>query len=434
MIMYKRRKFIYQATGLISSPFLTQILGCTSTKIVSKPLLKKVIGSVVIVGGGFAGATAAKYLQQWGEGLIRVVIIEKNDFFYSCPMSNMVLSGSKNIGFIKHSYDGLKKRGIEVIKDEAISIDPVKLSVITRTGRTFSAEKLIISPGVDFDYKKINGLSKKARKRVLHGWTAGAQTVALRAQINSISNGGVFIISVPESPYRCPPGPYERACQIANYFKKYKPRSKVLVLDANADVQSKKEFFISAWDSLYKNIVEYVPNMEINELDLKSRTLTTQFGDKVKGDVLNVIPPNMAGKIAHSAELITTNGRWCDINWLNLESKKFKNIHVLGDATLATEKMPKSAHMANQHGKVVAAAIVEYFNGKSPNPRKMINTCYSFVDEFSAIHVARVYDYHKGLKTMVPNMKAGGFSLKPSKVEGRHAYAWAKNIWSDTFQ
>lgn len=432
--MNKRRKFIYQFTGLISSPFIFQILGCSTTEIISKPIVKKVIGSVVIVGGGFAGATAAKYLHKWGNGSINVTIIEKNDFFYSCPMSNLVLSGSKNIRYLKHSYDNLKKRGIRVIKDEVISIDPVKLSANTLTGSTLSADKLIISPGVDFEYDKIEGLTLRARKRVLHGWRGVAQTAALRLQISSISNGGVFIISVPKSPYRCPPGPYERACQIANYFKKYKPRSKVLVLDANADVQSKKVFFMSSWNSQYKNIVEYVPNMEISEVDLKSRTLITQFGDKVSGEVLNVIPPNTAGKIAHTAGLVTTNNKWCDVNWLNLESKQFKNIHILGDSTLATEKMPKSAHMANQHGKVVASAIVEYFRGRNPIPSKMINTCYSFVDESSAIHVARVYDYDQDLKTMVPNMQAGGLSSKPTKLQGRYAFAWAENIWTDTFQ
>lgn len=432
--MNKRRKFIYQSAGLVSIPLISQILGCSTPQVISKPTNKKVIGSVVIVGGGFAGATAAKYMHKWGEGLIKVVIIEKNDIFYSCPMSNMVLSGAKNIGYIKQSYESLQRRGILVIKDEAISIDPVKLSVKTLTGRTLSADKLIISPGVDFDYDKIEGLTRKARKRVLHGWKAGAQTVALRSQIHSISNGGVMIISVPKSPYRCPPGPYERACQVANYFKQQKPRSKILVLDANSDVQSKKSFFMSSWDTMYKNIVEYVPDMEISELDYKSRTLITHFGDKVKGEVLNVIPPNTAGKVAHSAGLVTTNDRWCDVNWLNLESKKFKNIHILGDATLATEQMPKSAHIANQHGKVVASAIVEYFSGRNPIPSKMINTCYSFIDKSSAIHVARVYDYDSDSKTMVPNISAGGLSLKPSIVEGRHAFAWAENIWNDTFQ
>jgi sulfite dehydrogenase len=347
-------------------------------------------------------------------------------------MSNMVLGGSRDIGFITHSYEGLKKRGIRVIKDVAVSIDPVKLSVSTLTGITFSADKLIISPGIDFDYKSIEGFTKQARKRVLHGWKAGPQTLALKSQINSISNGGVFIISIPKSPYRCPPGPYERACQVANYFKRHKPKSKVLLLDANPDVQSKKNFFISSWNTLYKNNVEYVPNTEINELDLKSSTLITQFGDRIKGEILNVIPPNTAGKIAHSAGLVTTNDRWCDVDWLTLESKMYKNIHILGDATLATENMPKSAHMANQHGKVVAAAIIDHFNGRSPMKSKMINTCYSFIDEFSAIHVARVYDYDNNLKTMVPNMRAGGLSREPSRVEGHHALSWAKNIWNDT--
>lgn len=430
--MKNRRKFFLQASGLVTFPFVSQMIGCSSTKILSVAQLKKPIGSVLIVGGGFAGATAAKYLHEWGEGRINITLIEKNSFFYSCPMSNLVLGGSRDIRFITHTYEGLKRRGIKVVKDEVTSVDPVKLSLLTRTGLSFKADKLIISPGIDFDYQSIEGLTPKTRKRVLHGWTAGPQTVALKSQINSISNGGVFIISIPKSPYRCPPGPYERACQVANFFKSHKSKSKVLILDANADVQSKKDFFISSWEKLYKNYVEYVPNMEISGVDLRTRTLFSQFGDKIKGEVLNVIPPNTAGKIARSAGLITTNNKWCDVEWLNLESKKYKNLHILGDATLATAKMPKSGHIANQHGKVVAAAIVEYFNGRVASPSRMINTCYSFVDEFSAIHVSRVYDYDKNLKTMVPNLRAGGLSSKPTTVEGHHAVSWAKNIWSDT--
>ena len=430
--MNKKRNFIFRSAGLLALPFISNLAGCTSANVVSKPTLKKNLGSVVIIGGGFGGSTAAKYLHEWGNGSIKITLIEKNNHFYSCPMSNMVLGGARDISFITHSYDGLKKRGINVVRDEVMSVDPVSLTVSTKTGLEFSSDKLIVSPGISFDYDSIVGFSLKARKRVLHGWKAGPQTLALKSQIRSISDGGVLIISIPKSPYRCPPGPYERACQIANFFKNYKPKSKVIILDANSEVQSKKSFFISAWDELYKNQIEYVPNMEISELDLKSRMLITHFGDRISGEVLNVIPPNTAGKIAHTAGLITTNNRWCDVDWLTLESKKFKNIHILGDATLSTENMPKSAHIANQHGKVVAAAIVEYFSGGTPMPSRMINTCYSFIDKFSAIHVARVYDYDKKLKTMVPNIKAGGLSSEPSKVEGKHAVSWAENIWSDS--
>ncbi|OUW05131.1 MAG: flavocytochrome C [Betaproteobacteria bacterium TMED156] len=430
--MLNRRNFLIKSSGIIALPTLPTLVGCYSVEKPKKIPKKNLVGSVVVIGGGFGGATAAKYLSLWSRGRIEITLIEKNQFFYSCPMSNLVLGGHKDIDFITHNYQGLIQRGIKVIRDEVVSIDPVNLSIRTRTGRSFSADKLIVSPGIEFEYENIEGLSLRARKRVLHAWRAGPQTLALKSQINTMPDGGVFVISVPRAPYRCPPGPYERACQVAHYFKLNKPRSKVLILDANPQIQSKKKLFISAWDNLYKNIIEYIPNVEINELDLGSKTLISLFGDRVKGDVLNVIPPNRAGEIAKSTGLITTNNKWCDVNWLTLESVKFKNIHILGDSTLATEKMPKSGHMANQHGKVVAYAIIKYFDGTSPNPSKMINTCYSFVNNNSAVHVARVYDYDEKLKTMLPNLNAGGLSDTGSFIEGKHAFSWAKSIWADT--
>ncbi len=430
--MKNRRKFFLNSSAIFTFPILSQLLGCTSTKKIPSIKSQNTIGRVVIVGGGFGGATAAKYLSVWGNGSIKITLIEKSNLFYSCPMSNLVLGGSKDLKFITHSYDGLISRGVDVIRDEVISIDPAKLSVTTRKGKIFSGDKVIVAPGIDFDYKSIDGFTPKARKRVLHGWKAGPQTIALKTQINSMADGDVLIISIPKSPYRCPPGPYERACLVGSYFKNRKPKSKILLLDANPDVQSKKNFFISAWEKIYKNNIEYVPNMEISELDFKSRTLISQFGDRIKGDVLNVIPPNTSGKIAHLADLVTTNNKWCDVDWLNLESKKHRNIHILGDATLATAQMPKSAHIANQHGKVVAASIIEHFNGRKNEPSKMINTCYSFVDRFSAVRISRVYGYNKKLKTMLPNMSAGGLSSPPSTLEGSHAISWAKSIWADT--
>ncbi len=424
------RRFFLKNSALFL-PIMGGVYGC-STPIKKNFSIKKNIGSVVIVGGGFSGATLAKYLSIWSNGAVKVTLIEKNKFFYSCPMSNLVLGGVKRINFLKHNFDNLVKRGINVVNDEVVFIDPEKKILTTRTGLTFRSDKIVVSPGIDFRHHEIDGLTLSAQRRVLHGWTAGAQTMALRAQLMSMADGDVFIISVPPAPYRCPPGPYERACQVANYFKKHKPRSKVVILDANADIQSKKSLFLNVWKSLYKNIIEYIPNTEISAISLKEKMLISQFGDKIKGDVLNLISPNQSGSIARMAGLVTDNDRWCRVNWKSFESVNYPDIHVLGDSTLSSSKMPKSAHMANQHGKVAALAIINQLSGNELLSYKMINACYSFIDPKKAVHVSRVYAYDNLKKTVIPLPNAGGLSEKPSIQEGHHALAWAENIWADT--
>jgi sulfide dehydrogenase [flavocytochrome c] flavoprotein chain len=244
-------------------------------------------------------------------------------------------------------------------------------------------------------------------------------------------DGGVFVISIPRSPYRCPPGPYERACQAAFYFKQSKPRSKVIILDANEDVVSKPALFKAAWNDLYKGIIEYRNNSEVKALDARAMTVRTDF-DTITGDVLNVLPPMRAGDIARSAGLMTGNTRWCGVDWLTMESLAHKGIHVLGDATLSAPAMPKSGHMANNHGKLAAAAITELMNGRAPNPQPVIaNTCYSFVSDKEVIHVASVHRYDSAQKTLTVVPGASGVSSGRSEVEGAYAWAWAQNIWSD---
>jgi sulfite dehydrogenase len=255
--------------------------------------------------------------------------------------------------------------------------------------------------------------------------------VALRAQLEAMADGGTYILSIPKAPYRCPPGPYERACQVASYFKQAKPKSKVLVLDGNADIQSKKGLFTKAWNELYPGMITYTPNMVVSEVDVKNKTLITEVGDRVRGDVLNVVPEQKAGNLASAAGLVNVNNRWCGVDWTTLESTVHKNIHVLGDATASAPAMPKSGHMANQHGKAAAAAIVEIMNGRQPMALTMANTCYSFVDAANVVHVASVHAYDAGQKTMVSVKGAGGLSSVASEVEGKYALAWARNIWAD---
>jgi sulfite dehydrogenase len=270
----------------------------------------------------------------------------------------------------------------------------------------------------------------EARARVPHAWKAGPETLALRRQLEAMRDGGVFAIHVPTVPFRCPPGPYERVCQVADYFKHFKPRSKIIVLDSNPDLVSKRSLFLAAWNGLYKGMVDYRPNSELEDVDVKDMTLRLVF-DKVKADVLNVIPPQRAGDIARLTGLIAGNQHWCPVDWLTCESV-VQGVHVLGDATLAASGMPKSATMANQHAKVCVAAVIALLKGEPVNPHPMMmNTCYSFVDAKSAMHVASVHAYDAEHRTMVPVRGAGGLSDRASELEGTYAWGWARNIWSE---
>ena len=424
---YSRRDFI-RSGGAGATVGMVALAGCSSV-----PVAKKAAGRVVVIGAGYAGATAAKYIRMWAPH-IDVTMIEPNELFISCPISNLVLNGSKTLAEISASYGALRsKYGINFIRDSAVAIDVAKQQVRVANGKDpISYDRLIVAPGVQFVYDGIAGLKDPAaQETVLHAWKAGPQTIALRKQLEAMRDGGVFAIHIPKAPYRCPPGPYERACLVADYFKKSKPKSKVLILDSNEDVVSKKPLFTKIWKELYSNMIEYRPNSELVDVDAVSKTIKLTFDD-VKADVLNVLPPMKAGKIAENAGLITANNRWCEVDFLTYESKVAKNIHILGDAILAAPAMPKSGHMANGHGKNCAAAIVALIKNQPVNAAPMLtNTCYSFVTDKEVIHIASVHRYDETKKTMVTVEGSGGLSAAASEQEGVYAMAWAKNIWAD---
>lgn len=388
-------------------------------------------GHVVVVGGGFAGATAAKYLRLWSPD-IRVTLVERNADLVSCPMSNRVLAGMAELSDLTRGYGGLVRYGVEVVRGEVTGIDPAARRVFLAGDRQIGYDRLVMAPGVDLDYGAIAGLREEsAREAVLHAWKAGPQTVALRRQLEAMPDGGVFVLTVPKAPYRCPPGPYERACQVAWYLSRHKPRSKVIILDANDKVVSKELLFKAAWNEIYPGMVEHVPNSELVDVDVATLTAKLQF-DEVKADVLNVVPPMKAGLVAERAGLITTNGRWCAVDFLTYESTVAPGVHVLGDAILAAPLMPKSAHMANQQAKVCAAALVELLHGGRLNPEPVVNnTCYSFVTGADVIHIASVHRYDADKKTMLVVPGSGGLSVAPNELEGRYAEAWSRNILAD---
>ncbi|HSF22049.1 MAG TPA: NAD(P)/FAD-dependent oxidoreductase [Burkholderiales bacterium] len=388
-------------------------------------------GRVVVIGGGYGGATAARYLKIWAPD-VDVTVVERSDVFVSCPISNLVLGGNTQLSNITMGYEALSSRGVNLVRDEAVTVDAGARQVRLASGKTLSYDRLIVSPGIDFNYDSIPGLkSMDAQNRVLHAWKAGPQTAALRKQLEAMRDGGVFVFQFPMMPYRCPPGPYERVCQVADYFKKSKPKSKIIVLDANPDIVSKKGLFLAAWNGMYKGMIDYRPNSELQDVDVKGMAVKLTF-DSVKGDVLNVVPPHGAGTIARQAGLITANQRWCGVDWLTMESVAVKGVHVLGDATLSAPAMPKSASMANQHGKICAAAVIALLKGEPVHQEPAImNTCYSFVDGRSAMHVTSIHQYDKAQKTLVPVKGAGGVSTASSEIEGGYAWGWARNIWAD---
>ena len=391
---------------------------------------KPPMGRVVVIGGGYAGATAAKYLRLWSLGAIEVIMVEANQQFVSCPLSNLVLGGSKTIHDLTFGYDALKaNHGIKWLQDTVTAIDSGAKKVSMLRGE-LSYDRLIVAPGIDFNYDELPMLaSAEAQLQVPHAWKAGWQTVNLRKQLEAMPDGGVFVMNVPKAPYRCPPGPYERACQVASYLKVHKPKSKIIVLDANAEIISKKGLFTKVFKETYAGIIDYRPDHSIKGVDLATKTVITDF-DKISADVLNVIPPQRAGKIAQIAALTEKDYPWCEVNFLSYESKLVEHVHVLGDSVAAG--LPKSAHMATNQAKVCANAIVQLMAGQAPDPAPVFaNTCYSFVSDTSAMHVANVYRYDVGKKMMI-SAEGGGVSISPSEKEAVYATAWAQNIWADT--
>lgn len=389
---------------------------------------------VVVIGGGFGGAIAAKYIKQL-DPQIEVTLIERNKNYVSCPFSNEVLSGERDISTLTFGYQGLAARGINVIHDEATAIDPVKKTVSIRNGKALEYDRLVVSPGIQFDWKAIEGCSPEMEKTMPHAWKAGENTLLLRKQLEAMKDGGTAIIVVPPAPIRCPPGPYERAAQMCAYFTHHKPKSKVLILDAN-DMMSKRPLFEQAWATLYPGMVTWTPKSNFGKVvrvDQKTRTLVTEF-DSYTSEVINFIPPHKAGPIAHIAGL-TNEAGWCPVDSVTMESTKHKGIHVIGDASLAGD-MPKSAHSAGSQAKATAAAIVAMINGQPAPMPYYVNTCYSLVSPDWGFSVAGLYKAEGGKIAAIP----GSVVISPTNVapftrkeEAVFGLSWLANITAEAF-
>jgi sulfide dehydrogenase [flavocytochrome c] flavoprotein subunit len=390
---------------------------------------------VVVVGGGYGGTIAAKYLRMLDPS-IRVTLIEKSDVNVSCPLSNEVLAGERDVKSLTFDYRGLSRRGIAVVQDEILEIDPAQGFVRGTSGGRYNYDKLVVAPGIAFRFDAIEGMSEEvANKTIPHAWKAGPQTLLLRKQLEAMPDGGVCAIVAPPNPFRCPPGPYERAAQIALYFKHHKPKSKVLILDAK-DAFSKQGLFRAGWAEHYGDMIQWVSGAEggiVEAIDPKTRTLTGSV-EEFKADVVNLIPHQKAGVLAEKAGLTNETG-WCPVNQQTFESSLHPNVYVIGDAAIAGA-MPKSGYSANSQGKVCAAAIVAAVNGQAAPVPSYVNTCYSIIAPDHGISVAGVYQLQDG--KIVEVQGAGGLSpadadARTRAVEVKFAIGWFRNITADMF-
>jgi NADPH-dependent 2,4-dienoyl-CoA reductase/sulfur reductase-like enzyme len=416
MTRLTRRRFLGTAA---TAAGLVALGGCAGS--MKGDFAPKTGRRVVVVGGGWGGATAARYLRLHDPG-IEVVLLEPNRQFVSCPFSNLVLSGLRTLDSMTFDYAALRREGVKLLHEPAGAIDPAARRV--RVGEGYlQYDRVIVAPGVDFLLEQVDGLAP-AQDRVLHAWKAGPQTAELARQLHAMQDGGVFVLTVPPVAYRCPPGPYERICQIAWYLKTHKPRAKLIVLDANPNIVSKAALFRAAWRA-YPNI-DYRATSRVVKVDAGTREVTTELGDRVKYDVVNLIPPQRAGAIAVQADLVGADKRWCEVNHLTYESVKHRGVHVIGDATTGLP-VPKSGNVANAMGKICASAVAHLLNGKEPPPMAPGNTCYSWVSDREAVAVVNVYKIEAGKVVQIEQ------KLTPAQSEtvARNSLGWARAIWSD---
>ncbi len=393
------------------------------------------VRKVVVIGGGAGGTIAAKYLKK-SDPLIEVTLIESNKTYNTCFMSNEVIGGGRKIESLNHGYDGLKNRGVNVVHDTASAIDIDRNTVLTTSGDRFEYDRLIVSPGISFKMDDIDGYDSVAAEVMPHAWKAGAQTSLLRKQLLAMDDGGLVILAPPANPFRCPPGPYERVCQIAHYLKRYKPRSKILVIDSN-DKFSKQALFMQGWEARYKGMIDWIPGTEtgggVTSVDSAKMVVSTDFDD-FNPDVANIIPPQQAGDIALLSGLSDSSG-WCPVHLGTFESKIHKGIHIIGDASMANG-MPKSAYAANSQAKVCAAAVLASLNETEMPEPSYVNTCYSLVAPDYGISIAAVYrlsEDQSEIKSMSGGLTAIDASADTLQREVQYAYSWYDNIVADMF-
>ncbi|MDP2111720.1 MAG: NAD(P)/FAD-dependent oxidoreductase [Thiobacillus sp.] len=437
MSKISRRDFVklMGAGGALSAFGLA---GCeTAPTKASSTTPAKAAPRVVVVGGGFGGATCAKYLRLY-EPELNITLVEQNANYVTCPGSNWMLGGLRKIEDLTQNYNALRdKHGVNVVIDRVVGVDAGKRLVALASGKTLAYDRLVMSPGIDFRWGEIEGYDEGASQLMPHAWKAGPQTVLLQKQLHAMPDGGTFIMAAPPMPFRCPPGPPERASMVAHYFKTHKPKSKILILDAK-DNFSKQALFMQAWEQFYPGMIEWVPATgggKVVRVDPKTGTVYTANGSSEKGEVINIIPAQRAPTLAANAGLVNDSG-WCPVNQSTFESTRVPNVHVIGDSSNAGA-VPKSGHTANNIAKMTAAAIVSLFRGVPPPQPSHVNTCYSLVSPDYGISIAAVY--RLGEDGQLQGVKgAGGLSPENASAQQRsqeagYAAAWHKGIVADSF-
>lgn len=417
-----RRQFLHASLALAAAAALPARAGAARPR-------------VVVVGAGYGGCAFAVYLKRWYPRA-EITLIEPNRDFVSCPMSNTVIAGLNRMPDITLPYTWVKASVDRFVADTVTAIDPDKRRVRTAGGKTFPYDRLVLAPGVELMFDKVAGYDAEAQKTVKHAWKASPeQTGALRRQIEAMPDGGVFVMGIPMAPFRCPPAPYERVSLLAGYFKKAKPKSKIILLDGNQDIISKKALFLAAWQKHYgygtdNSLIDYRPNNAPQALDVKAMKVSSEFDD-VQGDVINLVPPMRAGAITGALGARTgDNGHWCPVDYTSLESRVVPNVHILGDSILSN--LSKAAALANNSGKLCAWALSEIFAGRQPDPAPVVtSTCYSASTERTAFHVATVFRHNPATREMEVQ-PGGGVSAEESEKEVKFMRGWAHNIWADT--
>jgi len=417
-----RRSFIKlmgaaTGVGLTGAPFISS----------AAEIMPKKGRRVVVVGGGYGGTIVAKYIRM-NDPSIEVVLIDRDKTFISCPFSNLVIGGSRKLDENKITREGLaSNHGVKLVYDEVTAVDTAAKKVVL-TGGTISYDRLVLSPGIDFRFDEIEGYDAVETPKVIpHAWKAGEQTLLLRKQLEDMQAGGTVVISIPVTPFRCPPGPYERISQIAWHLKNNKPGSKIVVLDANPDIVSKAGLFRKGWKKHYDGMIDYRPGNKVVKVDAKKRSVDTGV-EEIAGAVVNLIPPQKAGLIAHKAGVVGEDKKWCPVNQVTFESTIAKDVHIIGDASIAGA-MPKSGYSANSQAKVAALNIVQLMNGKDLIDPSHVNVCYSYLTDKEAVTVSAVYKVAEGKTIAVAN--SGGVSPDLSELEGIYGRSWIKNILTE---
>jgi NADPH-dependent 2,4-dienoyl-CoA reductase/sulfur reductase-like enzyme len=447
---YTRRTWLTMASALSLGSLLTRCGGSSEPLALDAPasdlakaqastgLTSKATaaadGRVVVVGGGMAGLAAAKYLKVWGGASVQVTLIERNPSYTSNILSNLVLTGQRTLPSLVYSYATVKQSyGVDIRQGDVVGIDPVSRKITLANGTAVPYDRLIVAPGVTFDV--LPGLeSEAARARVVHAWQAGPQTTTLRNQLVAMPKGGTFVLTIPASPYRCPPGPYERACVVADWLKRNRSGSKVIVLDANPFIQAERHTFETAFAGLFAGIVSYVPNAPVTWIDAAQARITvhTEMGDFI-GDVVNAIPPHRAGKVVLDNGLANAGGgRWGDVDVASFESTAAAGVHVIGDSCAAG--VPKAGHIGNQEGKTAADAILRAFRGLGPDTDLVINSaCYSPITASIASWLTALYQYDVATRSFKIVGTAPSEAHAPTSDGYSQMHQWFNTLMQETF-